>query len=143
MPAEADQPECFVFDACALIAYLNDEPGADKVEDLLEQAHRGRIQLYVASVNVYEVFYDCLKRDAATARQLIDGIYGLSITVLEAFDRPLMDAAGWFKVSYRVSLADSVALGLAQVLNARLVSTDHHELDQIDRDGKMRFHWLR
>lgn len=45
MPAEADQPECFVLDACALIAYLNDEPGADKVEDLLEQAHRGRIQL--------------------------------------------------------------------------------------------------
>jgi len=29
MPSDADQVECFVFDACALIAYLNDELGAD------------------------------------------------------------------------------------------------------------------
>jgi PIN domain nuclease of toxin-antitoxin system len=143
MPAEADQPECFVLDACALIAYLNGELGADKVEDLLEQARQNRARLYVASVNAYEVFYDCLKRDATTARQLIDDIYGLPITVVESLDRPLMDAAGWFKVSYRVSLADSIALGLAQESNARLVSTDHHELDQIERDGKMRFRWIR
>ena len=143
MPTDDDQVERFVFDACALIAYLNDEPGADKIEDLLDQAQQNHVQLYVTAVNIYEVFYDCLKRDAATARQLVDEIYGLPITVVESLDRPLMDAAGGFKVSYRVSLADSLALGLAQELNARLVSTDHHEMDQIDRDGKMQFHWLR
>jgi uncharacterized protein with PIN domain len=93
MPSDADQPECFVFDACALIAYLNDEPGADKVEDLLEQARRDRVHLYVASVNVCEVFYDCFRRDAITAGQLVDGIYGLPITVIESLDRPLMHAA--------------------------------------------------
>jgi PIN domain nuclease of toxin-antitoxin system len=143
MPSNADQVECFVFDACALIAYLNDEPGAEKVEDLLDQAQQNRAQLHMAAVNVYEVFYDCLKRDAATARQLVDDVYGLPITIVESLDRQLMDAAGWFKVSYRVSLADSLALGLAQLLNACLVSTDHRELDPLDRDGKMRFHWLR
>ena len=70
------------------------------------------------------LFYDCFKRDAATARQLVDGIYGLPITVIESLDCPLLYAAGWFKVSYHVSLADSIALGLAQESNARLVSTD-------------------
>ncbi len=83
MPSDADQVECFVFDACALIAYLNDELGADKVEDLLKQARQMRVHLYAASVNVYAVFYDCLKRDATTARQLIDDIYGLPITIVE------------------------------------------------------------
>jgi PIN domain nuclease of toxin-antitoxin system len=34
----ADTPEQFVIDACALIAYLNNEVGADKVEQLLKQA---------------------------------------------------------------------------------------------------------
>lgn len=143
MPTDVGQPECFVFDACALIAYLNDEPGADKAESLLEQAHEGHVRLYIASVNVYEVFYDCLKRDTTTARQLLDDIYNLPMTIIETLDRPLMDTAGWFKVTYRISLADSIALGLAQSMNAHFVSTDHHELDQIARDGKMQFHWLR
>lgn len=142
MPIDPHPPEVFVLDACALIAYLNDEPGADKVEHLLDLAREDRVQLYVASVNIYEVFYDCLKRDANMARQLIDGIYDLPITVVESLNRPLMHAAGWFKITYRVSLADSIALGLAQESGARLVSTDH-ELDQIEREGKMRFYWLK
>ena len=56
MPIDDDQVERFVFDACALIAYLNDEPGADKVEDLLDQAQQNRVQVYVTAVNIYEVF---------------------------------------------------------------------------------------
>lgn len=49
MPIDDDQVERFVFDACALIAYLNDEPGADKVEDLLDQAQQNHVQLYVTA----------------------------------------------------------------------------------------------
>lgn len=143
MPPDADQTERYVFDACALIAYLNDEAGAKVVEDLLALATQERIRCFVAAVNVYELFYDCLKRDAATARQLVDDIYSLPITVVEALDRPLMQNAGAFKVAYRISLADSVALGLAQQLNAQLVSSDHHEFDQIEADEKARFFWIR
>ena len=48
-----------------------------------------------------------------------------------------MRHAGGFKANDRVSLADSVALGLAQQHNAHVVSSDHHEFDPIDRDGKV------
>jgi predicted nucleic acid-binding protein len=143
MSSDTDLGEQFVFDACALIAYFNDEVGAEVVEDLLERARHGRARLYVAAVNVYELFYDCLKRDAATAQQLADDVYGLPLTVVEALDRILMQYAGGFKAAYRVSLADSVALGLAQQHSAYLVSSDHHEFDPIDRDGKARFWWIR
>ena len=94
-------------------------------------------------MNVYELFYDCLKRDTATAQQLVDDVYGLPLTVVEALDRALMQHAGGFKTAYRVSLADSVALGLAQQHNAHLVSSDHHEFDPIDGDGKVQFWWIR
>jgi predicted nucleic acid-binding protein len=143
MSSEIDLGERFVLDACALIAYFNDEVGAEVVEDLLERARQDRARLYVAAVNVYELFYDCLKRDAATAQQLVDDVYGLPLTVVEALDRALMHHAGGFKATYRVSLADSVALGLAQQHNAHLVSSDHHEFDPIDEDGKARFQWIR
>lgn len=143
MPPEAESTERYVFDACALIAYLNDEMGANAVEDLLALAAQERVECFVAAVNVYELFYDCLKRDAATARQLVDDLYNLPITVVEALDRPLMQIAGAFKVAYHISLADSVALGLAQQLDAQLVSSDHHEFDQIAADEKVRFFWIR
>jgi uncharacterized protein len=143
MSSDTDLGERFVFDACALIAYFNDEVGAEVVEDLLERARQDRARLYVAAVNVYELFYDCLKRDTATAQQLVDDVYGLPLTVVEALDRALMQHAGGFKTAYRISLADSVALGLAQQHNAHLVSSDHHEFDPIERDGKARFRWIR
>ena len=54
-----------------------------------------------------------------------------------------MQHAGGFSTAYRISLADSVALGLAQQHNAHLVGRDHHEFDPIDRDGKPRFRWIR
>ena len=100
-------------------------------------------ELYVASVNIYEVYYDCLRRDEQTARQLVDDVYQLPLMVIETIDRTLMQAAGSFKANYRVSLADSVALGLTRQLSARLVSTDHHEFDPIELVGTVQFKWLR
>jgi uncharacterized protein with PIN domain len=34
---------CYVLDACALIAYLNDEPGAEIVEELLMLARTSQV----------------------------------------------------------------------------------------------------
>ena len=143
MAFDIDNVACFVLDACALIAYFNDEIGAEVVEALLDQASRNEIHLYVAAVNVYELFYDCLRRDASVAQQLLDDVYSLPLTVVEQLNPSLMRSAGEFKRSYRVSLADSMALGLAQQLDACLVSSDHHEFDSIDRDNKLKFRWIR
>ena len=48
----------FVLDACAIIAYLRDEEGADVVESVL----LGNNACVAHAVNVCEVYYDCLRR---------------------------------------------------------------------------------
>ena len=133
----------YVLDACALIAYLNDELGAEIVEELLSLARTSQIELYLAAVNAYELYYDCLKRDPQTAQQLLDDIYALPLTVVESLDRSVMLNAGDYKVAYRVSLADSIALGLAKHLKAHVVSSDHQEFDPLERDGNAQFKWIR
>jgi PIN domain nuclease of toxin-antitoxin system len=45
MSSETDLGERFVLDACALIAYFNDEVGAEVVEDPLERARQDRAPL--------------------------------------------------------------------------------------------------
>ena len=42
----------FVLDACSLIAFLNDEDGAEKVEEILCQADRHSSILFLHEVNL-------------------------------------------------------------------------------------------
>ena len=134
----------FVIDACALIAFFNDETGAEKLELLFEQAHKDEVVLYAASVNFYQVYYDALRRGTPEkAEQLLLDLYSLPVTVVEIVDQNVMRVAGYFKTTYRLSLADSVALALAKQFSARLVSTDHHEFDVLEKAGEVQFFWLR
>jgi PIN domain nuclease of toxin-antitoxin system len=45
----------FVLDACALIAYLNDEEGAVHVETRLLEATDGKAAVFISAINVCEV----------------------------------------------------------------------------------------
>lgn len=140
----AESSNRYVFDACALIAFLNDEDGAEEAEKLFERARAGEVELYATSVNLYEVYYDALRNTSREkAEELLTDLYTLPVTVIESVDRNLMRLAGYFKTTHRMSVADSFALALAKQLEAILVSTDHHELDDVEKSGDARFFWLR
>ena len=47
----------FVLDSYALIAYFEDEQGANKVEQILEQSERDKINLVMSIINWGEVYY--------------------------------------------------------------------------------------
>ena len=47
----------FILDACALIAFLNDEDGAHKVEQLLSQGDRAPNILFIHEINLLEIYY--------------------------------------------------------------------------------------
>ena len=134
----------YVFDACALIAFLNDEEGADKTEELFNQTSAGEVELYAMSVNLYEVYYDSIRQTSPEkAEELLVDLYSLPIIVVESVDRPLIRLAAHFKTTHRISVADSFALALATQLGASLVSTDHHEFDNVEKSGEVKFLWLR
>ena len=47
----------YVLDACAVIAFLNDEEGAQKVEQLLLQGERAPDTLFMHEINLLEIYY--------------------------------------------------------------------------------------
>jgi uncharacterized protein with PIN domain len=120
----------YVFDACAVIALLQAEPGATVVEELLrEENHR----CVVHAINVCEVYYDLYRRDG---EEIADGVeeilggYGFELD--EETPSSLWRAAGRLKGEWaRVSLADCFALARAMRDEAALVTSDHHEFDPI------------
>lgn len=66
-----------VLDACAMIAFLRDEPGADFVESILtDPADR----CFAHAVNLCEVYYDFLRSsDIRTARAAVEDLERIGI----------------------------------------------------------------
>lgn len=134
----------YVLDACALIAYLNGESGQEKIEAVLEEAESGSALIYMHRVNFYEVYYDAYRAGGPTiAQQLSSDVSQLPIRFVDAMNGALLNEAAYFKVNYKISLADSIALGLAKLHQAEVVTADHHEFDRVEQIESLRFFWFR
>lgn len=46
-------------DSYAILAWIQDEPGAQNVEDLLISAKTGQINLFMSEINLGEIYYKC------------------------------------------------------------------------------------
>jgi len=48
----------YVLDACAMLAMLRDEPGADIVAAVINAANNGEAEIIMHKANLLEVYYD-------------------------------------------------------------------------------------
>lgn len=133
----------FVLDACALIALLKNEEGADKVAAVYKQAESGEAELIMNRINLLEVFYGFYKDKGKKYAENILCSIDQSIVSISEFDRELFPIAGQLKALYRISLADSIALAQVIAVDGSLLTADHHEFDCIDGTEPFRFHWIR
>jgi PIN domain nuclease of toxin-antitoxin system len=122
-----------VFDACALIAYLRDETGAEVVESLLLSS---RNTCLVHAINLCEVYYDFLRAaDKATAQSAISDLMATGLIRREDIDSAFCQEVGKLKANHRLSLADCFAIALSNRMQAELVSSDHHEFEPVANSG--------
>ncbi len=114
----------YVFDASALLAFLEDKPAAQRVDELLTDATRGRSQILMSAVNYGEVYGKILRDYGADqARVTISGVSPLPIAVLDATAARALLAAE-VKVKYKLYYADSFAAALCFENKATLVTSD-------------------
>jgi PIN domain nuclease of toxin-antitoxin system len=131
----------YILDACAVIALLQGEPGAGRVELLLKQQGRSLIH----AVNVCEVYYDLLRRNAnATADTLEQVLDAIGLETTDTLSPALWQSAGKLKAELRrISLADCFALALALQEKGSLVTADHHEFDPVAEAGLCPIQFIR
>ena len=128
-------------DACAVIAYLRQEPGAEVLKALIELP---TTFLAMHVCNLGEVYYDFFREDGLAAAQTAwTHTLILPLELRREADDAFIQRVGIMKVEERVSFADAFALALAERLSIPLVTTDHHEFDAVERKGHFRFLWLR
>lgn len=113
-----------VLDAYALIAFFEDEPGADFVRGLLLEAEAGKLKLAMTVVNLGEVWYSIARTiSPAEADVIIEEIRGLSIEIVDA-DWRLTHQAAILKAQGGLSYANCYTAALGKLRRAEVVTGD-------------------
>jgi len=134
----------YTIDACALLAFLNDEEGADTVEKLLEQSITGSVSVSMSIINLLEVYYGELRDKGVDVAQIVlDVVHHYSIKIVNTVSNQVFHHAGRLKASYRCSLADAIGLATTIEVSGQFVTSDHHELEAIAENEPIPFIWFR
>ena len=95
-------------------------------------------------VNILEVYYGvCRDFGADNADDVLNEILTLPLNVIDDLSIDVLREAGRLKAKYSISLADSVALGIASVRSIEIVTADHHEMDVVEGHEPIQFKWIR
>lgn len=128
-----------VLDSYALMAFFEDEPGADFVRGLIHKAMESDTSLLMSVVNLGEVWYSIARTNTPeTADQYIHEIKGMGIEIVEV-DWALTRQAAAFKAGGNISYADCFAAALAKLRKADLVTGDK-EFKALD--GEIKISWV-
>jgi len=113
-----------VLDSYAMMAFFEDEPGADFVRGLILKAEQGGIDLLMSVVNLGEVWYSIARTNSTEiADQYVHEIEGMAIEIVNA-DWPLTRQAAAFKANGNIAYGDCFAAALAKIRESEVVTGD-------------------
>ena len=118
------EPGRYVLDSFAVLAYLENEAGADQVHAVLAAARQGEASVWMSIINCGEVVYITEREQGLFAAQrAIAALDQLPITFVDA-DKQLTLAAAKFKAHRSISYADCFAVALGESRRAVVLTGD-------------------
>ena len=119
----------YALDAGPMIAFLENEPGADVVEGILTEPNSC---CYAHFLNLCEIYYFYFRRGGAIlAEEALQSLFDVGVLLRDDHDETFWKEAASFKGRHAMSLPDTYCLTLARRLNGTVVTTDHNEFDPL------------
>jgi predicted nucleic acid-binding protein len=110
----------YLLDTSAILALMEDEPGAERVETVLRQG-----EVLLPFPVLLETYYITLQeRSEAVADERYALLRHLSVTELWSMDEPTLLTAARLKARFRISFADALIAAFALRNQAVLVHKD-------------------
>ena len=120
MPKPAAMETLYLLDTSALLTFIEDEDGSDRVEELL----KGTGILLPWPVLMETYYITLQKKGRAEADRRYALIRQLQADILWTMDEPILLTAARLKAEHHVSLADAVVAAFAIRNNAVLIHKD-------------------
>jgi ribonuclease VapC len=116
--------EAYILDSFAVLAFLNAEDGAARVEAVLHMAQHRRARVCLSAINLGEVLYIVEREQGQPlAQRSLAAINQLPIDILDATCERVF-AAAHVKAHYRLSYANAFAVAAAQELDGIVLTGD-------------------
>lgn len=109
-----------VLDTSAILTLIEDEPGAARVQEILEQGTA--VIPWVVLLEAYYISYQERGQDEADLRYAL--MKRLPVTFDDVLDEPRLLTAGRLKASHRLSLADAIIAAVTMANAGTLVHKD-------------------
>lgn len=129
-----------VLDSYALMAFFEDEPGADAVRGLILKAEERSVNLLMSVVSLGEVWNFVARTNSPeTADRYVSEIQGMAVEIIDA-DWQLTRQAAVFKAGGIISsYTDCFAAALAKSRRGELV-TGNREFKSLE--GQIKISWI-
>ena len=129
----------YVLDSYSLLAYAEDEKGADAVEDILTKALDNQAEIFLSVINWGEMYYIALREGGKERAELYRETFARYLIAIVEANKELTLQAAHFKANYKISYADAFAAALAKNRKAVLVTGDK-EFKSLENEIKI--NWL-
>jgi PIN domain nuclease of toxin-antitoxin system len=130
----------FVLDACAVLALIKEEQGMEIVKKVIESEEA----ILLHSVTFLEIYYNIIKELGLECASLYyEQMLQTDIKIIYQITESTIKNAGYYKSKYKISLGDAFVLATAKEHNAKIISSDHHEFDIIEKLEQVHFLWIR
>ncbi len=114
----------YVMDSFAMIAFFEDEPGANKVTEILDALMKQKAKAFMSVVNWGEIYYNTMRvQGIEEAEDVIKQFNKYPIQLIEA-DQALTYEAAKLKGKHTIAYADCFAAALSLRLKAPIVTGD-------------------
>ena len=136
--------DTYILDACALIALLAGESGAENVKKIIQNAINGDVIVKINQINLLEVYYKvCNVYNQDEAKKAIKKIKEFPIEIIIGLKEDVFIEAGRIKSKYKIPLGDSIAVAECIIGEGILVTSDHNDLERIEKKEKLAIYWFR
>lgn len=131
-----------VVDACAIIAYLKNEPGHENFADLIMDENH---TLAIHPFNLSEVYLEYLRADTEEiANEAFRTITEMLRVLTEDCDEGFMQRVARWKNRYAdFPWGDAFVAAAAEEHACVLVTADHKDFEEVELRREVAVHWIR
>lgn len=124
--------DTLVFDTEPLIAYLDDEPGSDVVEEWIDSVASAEIDGFISPVTKTEILYVGSRVGFRTSdvRASLARLEEIGVRVYDASG--CWETAAVFKEAHNMALGDAYALATAEAVDGTLLVGADDDFDGVD-----------
>lgn len=129
----------YVLDASALIRYIDDEAGSNRVEEILGECVAGKAVLCISAIQWGEVAANLRKRMGKFHEQrILSGLLPSEVEIIPASSECAVRAAD-LRVDRKIAYADAFALDLAMRSSDNVLVTADFDFKTVDDLARIEF----